>query len=287
MALIISNGDRCLDRGVRVVALEREVLVAEIFQLGHRGIEEHAWKRTRFTRKLLARLLKVVHVEMEVSESVDELLGLQSTDLSDHHREQGVGGDVKGDAEEEIRAALVELAAEFAIRDIELDQGVARGQRHLVDLSGVPGADDVTAAVGILFQILDDARDLVDGATLGGAPPAPLRSVDGAEIAVRIGPLVPDRDAVLLEVADVGVPLEEPEQLVDDGAEVELLGGEQRKALPQVKALLRTKDRERSRAGAIFFPGPLIEDQAEETVIRKHGIRWVSGRPPEGPDQPL
>ena len=208
---------------------------------------------------------------MKVAEGVDEFLGLQSADLCDHHGEQGVGGDVEGDAEEEIRAALVELAAEFAVGHVELDEGVARGQGHLVDLAGIPSADDVAAAVRILLEIGDDARDLIDLTPLGGAPLAPLGAVDRAEVAVCTGPLVPDGDAILLEIADVGVAFEEPEQLVDDGAEVELFGGEQRKAAREVEAHLRAEDRERPRAGAVLLPGPVVEDEIEETQVGSHG----------------
>ena len=143
-------------------------------------------------------------------------------------------------------------------------------QGHLVDLSGIPGADDVAAAVGILLEIGDDAGDLVDLTPLGGAPPAPLRTVDGTEVAVGIGPLVPDGDAVFPEVADVGVPFEEPEQLVDDGAEVEFLGGEQGEALREIEAFLGAEDGEGSRAGAVLLPGPVIEDEVEKTQVGSH-----------------
>lgn len=264
------NGDRGLDRGVGVVTFEGEVFVAEILEPVHRGIEQHPREGTRFASELEAGLIEVVHVEVEIAEGVDEFLGFQSADLRDHHGEQGVGGDVEGDAEEEIRTALVELAAEFAVRDVELDEGMARRERHPVDFAGIPGADDVAAAVGILFEILDDAGDLIDGASLRGAPIAPLRAVDRPEVAVRIGPLVPDRDAVFLEVADVGVTLEEPEQLVNNGAEVQLLGGEQGKSLGQVEAFLRAENGERSRAGSVFFPRPVVEDEVEKSVVLEH-----------------
>jgi hypothetical protein len=43
--------------------------------------------------------------------------------------------------------ALVELAAELAVGDIELEQAVAGWQRHVVDLGRVPGRDDVAARI--------------------------------------------------------------------------------------------------------------------------------------------
>ena len=206
----ILNSDWGFDRGVRVVPFQSEVFVAEILQLGYRGIENHPWEWTRFACELEAGLLKVVHVEVEIAEGVDEFLRLQAAYLRDHHGEKGVRGDVEGDSQKKIRAALVELAAEFAVGDIELDESMAGSEGHLVDLSGIPGADDVAAAVRVLFQILDHARDLVDGTTFRRSPPSPLRAIDRAEITVRISPLIPDGDSMLLEVADVCVPFEEP-----------------------------------------------------------------------------
>ena len=111
LRLRILNSDWSLDCGMGIVAFEGEVLVAEILQGLHFGIEQHPGKRTRLARELKPSLLQMVGVEMEVTECVDEFLGFQSADLRHHEREQGVGGDVEGDAEEEIRAALVELTA--------------------------------------------------------------------------------------------------------------------------------------------------------------------------------
>jgi hypothetical protein len=59
--------------------------------------------------------------------------GCRSQTCADHHGEQRVAGDVERHAEEQIRAALVELAAQFAAIDEELKQAVAGRQGHLVD----------------------------------------------------------------------------------------------------------------------------------------------------------
>ena len=42
------------------------------------------------------------------------------------------------------------------------------------------------------------------------SPIAPLRAIDAAEVAVFIGPFVPDRDAVLVQVTNVGVTAQKP-----------------------------------------------------------------------------
>ncbi len=80
--------------------------------------------------------------------------------------------------------------------------------------------------------------DLVDVAPVGRRPGAPLVAVDRPEVAVVVGPLVPDRDAAVLQPLHVGVAAQEPQQLGEDRAGVHLLGGDQREAGAQVEAHL-------------------------------------------------
>jgi hypothetical protein len=82
-------------------------------------------------------------------------------------------------------------------------------------------------------------------------PPPPLLAVDGAELALRVRPLVPDADAVVLEVADVRLALDEPQQLVDHRAEVDLAVREQREPGGEIEAHLRTEQAARPDAGAV------------------------------------
>src|SRR3970040_985342 len=58
------DGDGSADSGMRIVALEREVLVTEVEQALHRGVEPHGRQGTRLARELLARLLEVIPVKM-------------------------------------------------------------------------------------------------------------------------------------------------------------------------------------------------------------------------------
>ena len=87
-----------------------EVFVAEAVQVGDRGVQAHHRQRARGAAELLVRLLEVVQVEMGIAERVHELARLQPAHLSDHQRQQGIGRDVERHAEEDIGAALVELA---------------------------------------------------------------------------------------------------------------------------------------------------------------------------------
>ena len=68
----------------------------------------------------------MIGIEMHVAECVNEFAGFQICDLSDHHREEGVTGEVEGDTEKNIRTTLINLAAEFSISDIKLKQCMAR-----------------------------------------------------------------------------------------------------------------------------------------------------------------
>ena len=117
----------------------------------------------------------------------------------------------------------------------------------------------------------------MDGAPIGRAPVAPLRAIDAAEIAVRARPFVPDGHAVFAQVADIGIAREKPQQLVDDGAEVELLRGEQRKARAKIEARLRAEDRVGAGAGAVGFEASVVEDEAEQIVVGAHERREHGG----------
>ena len=118
--------------------------------------------------------------------------------------------------------------------------------------AGFQARDDMAARIGFASQMDSiTLRDLVDLAAVGRAPVAPLVAVHRAELAVLVGPFVPDGDAALLQPLHVGVAAQEPEQLVDDRLQVQLLGGEQREAVGEVEAQLAAEHRQRAGAGAV------------------------------------
>src|SRR5436190_7949239 len=107
---------------------------------------------------------------------------------------------------------------------------MTRWQRHPADLGRIPCAHDESPALWIRFDLRDDVVDLIDTHAAFAAPIAPLRTVNAAEFAVFVGPFIPDRDAMFVEVANVRIAAQEPEQLVDDRFDVQLFRGEQRKS---------------------------------------------------------
>ena len=87
-------------------------------------------------------------------------------------------------------------------------------------------------------------------------------AIDRAQVAVFIGPLVPDGDTVILQVLDVGVSGEEPQEFMDDGLEVHLLGGEEGKTIGQVEPHLVAEHALRSGSGTVFLHGAVGSDMS-------------------------
>ena len=188
--------------------------------------------------------------------------------LREHVRQQRVARDVERDAEKDVGAALVELAAEaFAARHVELEERVAGRERHPRKLGDVPGAHDDPARVGLLAEQSNGLRDLVDVTAVGRRPAPPLHAVDRPELAVLVGPLVPDRHPVLLQPADVRVATQEPEQLVGDRREVHLLRRHEREALSEVEAHLVAEHADRAGSRAIRLRHAWGEDVAHEVLV--------------------
>ena len=107
-------------------------------------------------------------------------------------------------------------------------------------------------------------------------PRAPLVAVDVSEVAgVWVGPFVPDAHAVVLEVVHVGVAAQKPQQFVDDGLGVELLGGEQGESLAQVEVHLASEHASRAGAGAVGAVVSVGEDVGEQVEVLFHGVQSV------------
>ena len=69
---------------------------------------------------------------------------------------------------------------------------------------------------------------------------------------------------------DVGVAAQEPEQLADHRAQVDLLGGDQREAVGEVEPHLVAEHAERAGAGAVGLLGALVEDPLDQVEVLPH-----------------
>jgi len=217
--------------GVVVVIPNFDVLETEVVNGFHRGVEFECGKLKGLPGDLQPRLLEVVEVEVAISPGPDELPRLEVADLRHHAGKQAVGGDVEWHSEKGISATLVQLAREPPVVDVELEEGVARHQRHLLQFANVPCGHDDSTAVGVAANLVDCDFDLVDYPSVIGLPLSPLFAVDGPEFALLIDPFVPDPDLVVLQIAYVGVSREEPQQLVDDAGPVHPLRGHDGKSI--------------------------------------------------------
>src|SRR3546814_15812218 len=84
----------------------------------------------------------MVRIEVAIAAGPNELVHLQIALLREHVGEQRVARDVERNAEEDVGRALVELERQFAVRDVRLEEAMARRERHRVEIARVPCGDD-------------------------------------------------------------------------------------------------------------------------------------------------
>src|SRR5262245_42951911 len=122
----------------------------------------------------------MVRVNVNVPERVDELADAYPANLRNKMSQQGVTRDVERHAQERIRPALIELARQTAVGEGKLTQGVAGRQRHLRQVSRVPGRDNQPTTHGRRGVFLDGldpfekVRDLVERLPIRRWPGPPL-----------------------------------------------------------------------------------------------------------------
>ena len=129
----------------------------------------------------------------------------------------------------------------------------------------------MAARVWVGLNVLDEGTDLIDRASVRRGPGSPLMAVHGSEIAVFVCPFIPDFHAVLVEVGDVGVPGEKPQQLVNDRLEVELLRSEQGKAPFEIATHLIAEYAPGARTRAVGLFHAVVEDVSEKIEVLSHG----------------
>ena len=193
---------------------------------------------------------------MAVAAGPHELARLHTDLLRNQVGQQRVRGDVEGHAQEHVRATLVQLAGQLlhtvrAFVHVELEECVAGRKRHIVHLGRVPRRHNMTARARVILQRLNNLRNLVNRAAIGGRPRTPLHAVHRTQIAVLISPLIPNGHAALLQPAYIRGTAQEPQQLNGNRLEVHALGGNQRERLTQVKTHLTAKHTEGAGAGTV------------------------------------
>src|SRR4051794_35469325 len=111
---------------------------------------------------------------------------------------------------------------------------------------------------------------LINRASINGSPITPLRPIDSPKIASFIRPFIPDRNAVIVEVFYIRLPTQKPEQLVNDGFDVQLFGRQQRKPIVERKSGLSAKNRIGSCAGPVRARLSFIEHEPQKVLVLNH-----------------
>ena len=75
---------------------------------------------------------------------------------------------------------------------------------------------------------------------------------------------------MLIQVANVGLAVQKPKQLVDDRFEMELLGRQKGETLTQIESRLCPEDRQCAGSSSIAARYPLLQDEAKKIVILPH-----------------
>jgi hypothetical protein len=116
----------------------------------------HGGQGAGVAAELQVHLLQMVKIEVGVTQGVDKLTRLQIRHLGHHLQQERIGSDIERHAQENVGAALVELAGKPPIGYVELKQAMAWRQGHLVDLADVPGADNETTRVRLGANLFHD-----------------------------------------------------------------------------------------------------------------------------------
>lgn len=149
----------------------------------------------------------MIVIDVYIAKGMNELARFEIAYLSNHQGQQRVGGDVKGYAKEKIGASLIKLTRQFTIGHIELEQKMTGWQRHFLYHPHIPGAHHQPARVGILSYLLNQVRDLIHMPAIGSGPRTPLVTINRAQVALRIGPFVPDGHAIFGQILRVCVAM--------------------------------------------------------------------------------
>src|SRR5690348_9147959 len=75
---------------------------------------------------------------------------------------------------------------------------------------------------------------------------------------------------MLLQILDVRIARQKPQQLMDDRFQMQLLGRDQGEAFIERKPHLMTEHRQRSGSGAVVFLDPTAKDEFHQVKILAH-----------------
>ena len=133
-----------------------KVFECELLDVLDLTVELEVWERMRQSLELLLQRLHMVRVDVGVPKHMNEFASLETADLCKHAGKQRIARDIEWNAETQVTAALVHLAAQLiAARHVELSHDVTGGQCHLAESGRIPSCQHQTTGGRIIFQSFD------------------------------------------------------------------------------------------------------------------------------------
>lgn len=106
---------------IRAIILQFKILELEIKDVFHSRVNSHGWQFFRGAAQLQINLLKMVIVQMCITQGMHKVAIFEVANLRHHHGQQGIGSDIERHTQEYIGTALVKLGGQFAICHIKLE----------------------------------------------------------------------------------------------------------------------------------------------------------------------
>ena len=181
---------------MRLVVDESDVVVGVIEQRRRPPAQLEPRQRERRAAELRVDLLEVVAVEVAVAAGPDEIADAEVALLRDQVGQQRVRSDVERHAEEDVAAALVELAGQPARR--RRRTGRTRGRAAASSAESRRRSRPTRSAAANRGCAGSPRRRWRSGRRGRRRASGQLRhcdAVDRPQVAVGVGPLVPDRHA--------------------------------------------------------------------------------------------
>lgn len=222
--------------------------------------------------------------------------------------EQCIRCYIEREAKETIDRALVELARETIIRDIELKERMTRRKRHRICLCWIIGDDEIAPTIRVFLTGIDDFLYLIDALTIEISP---LVAIDWSEISpffcksvvvfyffdknlqlfipfrsvlaiflckiiffqiVLEWPFIPYSDIIIYEIFDIGISREKPEEFMDDAFRKYFFCRQKRKSFREIASELIAKNTTRTRSSTIVSVNTVIHDMLQKIEILLHNI---------------
>ncbi len=128
---------------------------------------------------------------------------------------------------------------------------MAGREGHVLQIGHIPRVYDMPSGIRIASKIVNDPLDLVEGRSVSTAPVDPLFSIDGAQIAVFVGPGIPDVTAIIVQLIDVRITAEKPQHFASQTLEEGSLRRYKRKSLIEIEAHLVPENAPGTGSGSI------------------------------------